>query len=541
MRYNQRRGIVGQRVLTIILVTVGAAAHTQAAPVTLWNEVDGQGSLTLTTDDYGSFGVWLDWPDLFDMGPQGDPSGEQTFTFATSPFVFIDPSTTGAGTHRGVLSTHALLLDLYTDANVFGTVTNPNAIINVRTAASGFDVQGDGMNLGWTLTQTVSPGFSNPSGQNAILEQTYTITNNGNETLEFIVVKHIDHDLPGNSGGPFQLDDLVGVDFSEFGRAQVYAQVREFPLGAIVLRTREDVRLDPRTVDFVYYVGRQNAPTPPGNFDYPGGECPPHGYGTDTQIWDNYGVPNCWKNFVPGVGYDVPGQSHVDADGGAFIGLQVEAALPPGETYEVTFVTSYGNRPRPDVQSPPVLSTQTIAYDQVTGCAEFLWELRNYNPIVSGKDPVLISDFYIDVEAGDGGAICTDMTPPSGWSVALCAGFNNNGRALYRFYGGTPINLNGEVHGRLKIDTNGMSPNTNPQTGIVVPALSVVLHAAQAQDDATCDFNFGPSNSGEWSIRAVATAYLPVLASATWAKIVLALSITLAGTLLLFRRPPFPA
>ena len=126
------------------------------------------------------------------------------------------------------------------------------------------------------------------------------------------------------------------------------------------------------------------------------------------------------------------------------------------------------------------------------------------------------------------------MTPPAGWSVTLCDGFDTHGHALYMFSGGEPIPTGGKVRGRLEIDTNGLTETTNPTTDVTVPPLSVVFHVAQQQQQAECSFDFGPSRNGEWGIRTIATAHLPVPASATWAKALLALSVTLAGTVLLF-------
>ncbi len=340
------RNHVSARNQCVAVLTLSFAAvngHAIAAEVTIWNEVVGTGSLTVTTDDFGSFGTGLGWPDLFDMGPLSEPPGEHPFTFATNLFVFVDPSEIGQGTHRGVLSTHPLLLGMFPDGNLHGDVTSPNVLLDTQTAASAFTLQGNSVNLHWTLTQKVSPLPDGPQGgPSAILEQTYTFTNHGDGAMEFIVVKHLDPDLP-DDGGTFPLFHTVGVDYSELGREQVYARKLGSSVAAIVLRTREDMTLDPRTVDTVYYVGRQNMPSPPGNSDYPGGACPSHDYGTDLQIWDSYGVPNCWKNFVPGVGYDVPGSSPLSVNGDSFIGLQVEVALPPGDTYEITFATVYGN------------------------------------------------------------------------------------------------------------------------------------------------------------------------------------------------------
>ncbi len=354
MQCDPQRRTAAQSVLTIILITVGAAAHTQAAPVTLWNEVTGDGSLTVTVDDYGSFAdTFGGGPQMLDLfNPSPDPLEGELFeefaTFATEVFLFIDPSGVGNGTHRAVLSTHAGILSTYPNGNANCEIVQENSTDNLPTSTdSEFRCEGGGSNLTFTLTQTVS---SAPGGPNdvatASLEQTYAVTSESLSVVEFILVKHIDADMPWGGGSGFYLDDTVGVDFAELGRPQVYAVDRNLNTAAMTLRTREDMWLDPRTVDFVYYPGKQNLPPPPGNPNYPDASCPAHDYGTDIQIWDSYGVPNCWKNYVPQVGYDVPGQSPVDAEGDSFMGLQLDARVTGGEApYELTFVTQYGHGP----------------------------------------------------------------------------------------------------------------------------------------------------------------------------------------------------
>jgi hypothetical protein len=327
------------------------------------------------------------------------------------------------------------------------------------------------------------------------------------------------------------------VDYAELGRPQVYGQEYSLSTAAITLRTQSDLNADPLTTsnsssgvsNFIYYTGKQNLPAPPGNSHFPGGECPAHDYGTDTHVWDNYGVPNCWKNYVPTIGYDVPGIC-VSVEGDAVIGLQTEGMIGGGDVYRVTFQTLYGYRLQPDLVLPPVLTVQTVGLGE-DGCGEFLWRLKNINPNVPGEVPVSIEEFFIDVEAGDGGETCATMAPPEGWQVETCQG-PVFGHVLYRFSGGPPIQLQERVEGRLRIDTNGLKPTVNPQTLVEVPPLSVILHAAQEQEEAVCNFSFGPTQEGAWGLKVVATAYLPVPAMSMASKAVAAVLLAAAGWLI---------
>ncbi len=341
-----------------VLVILGFGASgldTRAAPVTIWNEVTGNGSLRVTTDDYGSFGDAFAGgpflPDFFDPSP--DPiAGElhEGFpTFRTGLYVSIDPSGVGNGTHRGFLSTSSPP----GDATLMGIVTKPNTLIDVGTCASAFEVTGAGVRVGFTLTQRVSPAPDGPNGERvAKLEQTYVMTNLMPEPLNFIVTKHVDQDMPWGPGQPFHVDDLVGMDVTELGRPEAISRDGALLTVMLRLRTREDMTENAMTTthpvtgasSLVYYAGKQGLDVPPGNPDFPGGQCPRHDYGTDSEIWNNYGVPNCWKNYVPAAGYDVPGMSP-DVAGDAHMGLQLEAALTTGSPYEVTFVTLYGYGP----------------------------------------------------------------------------------------------------------------------------------------------------------------------------------------------------
>ncbi len=520
-----------------------------AAEVTLDNGVAGDGHLSITLDEFGTYGDAFqngpEWVDFFDPSP--DPVEgqlpERFATFSNVIYFFVDPSGVGDGTHRVAASTHAGILATYPDPTLDCQVVVANSTTNLPTSTSSlFRCTGSGVDFTVALTQSVSLLTPGPASEaRAQLEQEYAITNNG-PGINLIMNRHTDQDMPwgGGVGAPAARDDLPGVDFAELGRPQIYAQDRELTTAALVIRTREDMEKDPLTTatdggvsNYVYYVGKgeNNLPAPPGNTDFPGGNCPTHNVGTDVQVWDNFGVPNCWKNFIPGVGYNVPGitpQTNFEA----FMGMQTEANIPSGQTYAIAFQSVYGFRPEPTLTIPPSLTTQTVEYGP-DGCGEFLWTLKNVNPTIPGETPIAVGEFFIDVEAGDGAQTCSTMTPPTGWSTELCAGPDGNGHLLYRFFGGTPIAINSEVKGRFRVDTNGGTPTTNPLTNTAVPALSVVLHTAQFQDEAECNFNFGPARNGEWGIRVNATAFLPVPAMSLATKLALTMIVVGGGVVLL--------
>ena len=175
--------------------------------------------------------------------------------------------------------------------------------------------------------------------------------------------------------------------------------------------------------------------------------------------------------------------------------------------------------------TPPSLAVITAPYDSESGCAEFLWTLGNANTEVGP----LIEEFYLDIEAGDGARQCADITPPKGWDVELCEGLDEYGHALYRFSGLTPLVHGERISGRLTIDTNGTQPTTNPVTGVTVPPLSVMLHAAQGQAEAECSFDFGPAENGEWGSPVVGAAFLPVPAMTGAGKVMLTIVLVAAG------------
>ena len=278
---------------------------------------------------------------------------------AGSSFLFVDPSDgSGGGTHRGIATSHPDATELYypdsDPCSIECTVTSPNSGSNGDvTTSSTFDCTGVGIDLSFTLTQTVSSFPPGPNGEAAaLLSQEYTVTNNAAQ-IPLTLTHHIDQDMPWGSDPNYHLDDRIGADFAELNRFQVYAQDEELTTAALIFRTPNDVSENPMVtqnpdtgfVDHNYYVGKQNLLAPPGNPRFPGGDCPEQDFGTDFQIWNNYGLPNCWKDFVPTAGYNIPGISAPGISGDAFIGLQTRISIGLNESFAITYQTLYGFRP----------------------------------------------------------------------------------------------------------------------------------------------------------------------------------------------------
>ena len=56
----------------------------------------------------------------------------------------------------------------------------------------------------------------------------------------------------------------------------------------------------------------------------------------------NVGTPDCWKNFIPGVGYDTDGNSCGNPGGDASIGLETPVSIPANDVVIVNVMLTYG-------------------------------------------------------------------------------------------------------------------------------------------------------------------------------------------------------
>jgi hypothetical protein len=74
----------------------------------------------------------------------------------------------------------------------------------------------------------------------------------------------------------------------------------------------------------------------------PGGVEPAYAYGTDTQVWDAFGVPTNWRNNVANVGYDTDGQSGPQTGSDAFTGLEYIVHIPEPTSFALISLLSMG-------------------------------------------------------------------------------------------------------------------------------------------------------------------------------------------------------
>lgn len=188
-------------------------------------------------------------------------------------------------------------------------------------------------------------------------------------------------------------------------------------------------------------------------------------------------------------------------------------------------------------------------------CADFMFRFHNENSISN------IDQFFIDVEAGEGGVDSTcigsavpgtaNITPPPGWSVVNCTGWNA-GHALFQFTNddpvGNPFEPGDAVTGFITLDTNKSREfqrvTDGNQPSVTVPPFTAQMAAAQFlgnETSAVCasnDYSFGPARSlvQKWTAIHNCKAPLNVPTTSTWAKAILLALVLAGGTLLLRSR-----
>jgi hypothetical protein len=321
------------------------------------NGAAGDGSLRIRTDAFGSFQNILGQPgngDIFDPPSAGAGAGQPTFS--SGLFLFV------AGTHRELLSdscawqnsdltqqppgdpsryfeADSSLTRLVTDCCL---LSDTNGDGTNDTIGSAFSVTGVDVDLAFQLTQFVSEPNADDA---AYLRQDYEITNNGAAPLPLTLVRSYDGDLPW-AGSPPHSDDWVGA-----------AQAGEpwYVFERDPSSNRLAVTLSSPTPPDAYFGGKTGIDP-----DGPGGS-PPFGFGTSNALWDAFGVPDSWRNFVAGVGYSTPGESGSQPAGSsdpydAFCGLQFDWTLQPGKSRTLTLIHSYGStHPLFPTGGPPCL------------------------------------------------------------------------------------------------------------------------------------------------------------------------------------------
>ena len=289
-----------------------------------------------------SYGAWASTT----FGGGGDtfnPAGaiaSQEVAFTSGFFLFVN------GNERGLLSASTNWQATYTAAptippNLTPSITSPNVLSDTNadgvndTAVSGFTAMGGTTNLSFRLQQHVQsagPGV-------AVLEQTYTVTNDGTAPVDIQMVRSMDADLVFS--GPFTNDE-VGTSMWGAGLGTYVFQQEAADPGITAVTLSSNAAT-------AYYGGK--------NTVVPSGGPPNFAFGTDVQVYDAFGVPGSWVNEIANVGAGVNGLSTAlptgtaaNGVGDGFVGLQfLLNGLQPNETRTFTLAHTYGqNAPVPE-------------------------------------------------------------------------------------------------------------------------------------------------------------------------------------------------
>ncbi|MCH8153299.1 MAG: hypothetical protein IH830_13115 [Planctomycetes bacterium] len=250
--------------------------------------------LDVSPDVYGSYASAT-------FGGQADhynPVGAGTLqeaAFSSGLYLFR------GGTQRELLSDNGDWQDVFPgDQTLDRTVTEASSASDTNgdgvndTLTSAFVVTGNGIDLAFAVTQHVErivPLVGNPV---AILTQDYTITNNGPSPIDFELVSTFDGDLVWV--GDFE-DDIVGTGTNDS------PGVDRFVFEGEVGQPEASIILSSPTGDA--YVGSKLGIIP----DPIDPLCVAYGFGTDVQVFQAFGIPDCWRNHIAGLGYDTDGDS----------------------------------------------------------------------------------------------------------------------------------------------------------------------------------------------------------------------------------------
>jgi hypothetical protein len=320
-----KRSLVYGSLAVALVASVGMAQS-----VTIDNGVVGDGHLKIDVDGYGGYTNWgwaanLDYYDPAGALAESNPMFAGSFMFYTpiekvcfaEPFFDLD-------------NTYNLR------AGTFDLPTPSNPVVNVAgdeasSSWSSTNFAGD-ISLDFTLVQTVAAG----AGSVATLTQVLTVTNRSAAAVTGTLQRHLDLDLLWDASA----EDVAGsVDCA----GTIIPYQRE-PDGN---RNSESL-ISLTSPDAYTYVSSKSG------FDGQGGSNgtgagTSMAFGTDFQIWDNFGYPTGWSNYTAGVGHAPtvgellgaqPAGSISPFD--CFINIEWAVNLAPGASQTITAVTQYG-------------------------------------------------------------------------------------------------------------------------------------------------------------------------------------------------------
>lgn len=326
-------------------------------PIATGPDPSVDGYLAIVPDEFGS------WTSTT-FGGGGDifnPSGRPTDLEAafTSGFFLFVPSKS----QRELLSENASWQAVFpADATLSSSVTSPLLASDCNddevddTLTSSFDVTGGLTDLSFDLMQRVM----NAAGpmDSAVLTQTYTITNNSPDPISFILVRVFDGDLLWSGD---IADDEVGTTMHGAGLGP-YVFQQEAGDPAVTAITLSGLAGN-------NYFGGKHGLTP-------GGGAPPYDFGTDTEVWDAFGIPTSWESHIAGVGYSIDGLSGTAPAGSTppedgFVGLDFPIDLGAFEIITIAVLHTYGqNTPGAAILCPAPCVAEPALCDDGDQCTD---------------------------------------------------------------------------------------------------------------------------------------------------------------------------
>ena len=275
-----------------------AASGSLAQTVLISNGIVGNGALSCNPTAYGSYADWDPRPvptaDSYD--PNGS-LGPSSTAFAAGWYLY-DPN------DSVVFAEPGWNLDSTYNISAFGTFGDPTIINALIAFDTDNDLINDTATSSWSSSNTFRPlgaevmlfefdlrqEVKKPDANDVSeLKQTLIVTNRSGGPRTFTIIRHHDHDI------------LWDGDFKDES-GSVNGCVGVNPPNDIVIYMSDPDGSNDTSIAMVgspgyTYVAGRGAWDPDGP-----GPDPAMGFGTDFQIWDNFGLPASWRNMTSVVG-----------------------------------------------------------------------------------------------------------------------------------------------------------------------------------------------------------------------------------------------